>query len=108
MPSSEGLNRAWPPSGVEKLPILLELLLMQFGPCLDESPLSLREGSRDELKWVDPEHRDPISVVRMEVGCQVRSTRLCKHPDDDPEEARDLGHPSIHFSWLQRQRFCST
>jgi hypothetical protein len=107
MPSPKGFNGARPPSGLEKFPILPEFLLMQLGPCLDESPLSLREGSRDELKWVDPEHRDPILVVRMEVGCQVRSTSLCKHPDDDPEEARDLGHPSIHFSSLQRQRFCS-
>ena len=94
MSSLEGFNRARPPSGLEKFPILPELLLMKLGPRLDESPLLLREGSGNKLNWIDPEHRHPILVVRMEVRCLVGSASLCKHPDDDPEEARDLGHTS--------------
>ena len=95
MSSLEGFNRARPPSGLEKFPILPEFFLMKLGPRLDESPLLLRDGSRNELNWVDPKHRNPILVVRMEVRGLVGSASLCKHPDNDPEEARDLGHTSI-------------
>jgi hypothetical protein len=91
IPSPERFNRARRPSGLEKFPILPELLLMKLGPCLDESPLLFREGSRNELDWGNPEDCDPILVVRMEVWCLMGSASLCKHPDDYPEEAGDLG-----------------
>lgn len=95
MPSAEGFNRARPCAGLEEFPIPPELLLMKLGPCLDEPPLLLREGSRNDLNWVDPEHGYPVLEVRMEVRDLVRSASLCEHPDDDPEEARDLWHTSI-------------
>jgi len=44
---------------------------MKLRPCLDESSLLLREGSRNELNRVDPEHRNRILIVRMEVRCLV-------------------------------------
>ncbi len=87
MLSPEGFNWTRPPARLEKVPILPEFRLMQLGPCLDESALSLREQSRNELNWVNSEHRDPILVVRMEVRCLVGSPSLCKHPDNDPEKA---------------------
>ena len=99
MPSPEGFNRPRRASTLEKFPILPQLPLMKLSPCLDESPLFLRECSRNEFNGVDPDHRDPILVVRMEMRCLVRNTGFCKHPDDDPEEARDLGHTST--PWVQ-------
>lgn len=37
---------------------------MKLGPCLDEPLLFPREGSRNYLNWVDPEHSYPVLEVR--------------------------------------------
>jgi hypothetical protein len=71
MPSAEGFNRAWPRASLKEFPIPAELLLMKLGPCLDEPPLFLREGSRNDLNWVDPEHGYPVLEVRIEVRYAV-------------------------------------
>jgi hypothetical protein len=76
----------------EPFPIPPELLLVNLCPRFNKTALPGRELAAYELDWIDGEDADAVLVVRMKVWTMMRSSRLCKHPDDDSEESCDLRH----------------
>jgi hypothetical protein len=92
----KGLNLARRSAALEPFPSGQELGLMNLRPCFDEPPLPLPQAASDELNGIDGEDPDFVLVVCVEVRSVVWCRRLSKHPDDDPEEPRDLWHPG----WL--------
>jgi hypothetical protein len=68
---------------------------MQFGPCLDQTPLSLREFPGDHIHRVEGEDTHIILVPRMEMGLVMRRSSFGKHSDDNPEKPAEFRHRTI-------------
>lgn len=73
MASPQGFDWTRPPSVLEQLQVLPEPFLVERGPCLNESPLVCWKGSRKDLNWIDPEHRDLVLVIRLTDVAEPRS-----------------------------------
>jgi hypothetical protein len=59
--------------------------------------LSPRKLAADELDRIDSKNADLILIKGMKVGPMVRGQGLSKHPNDDTEEAGELGHRRRSF-----------
>jgi len=73
---------------LEKSPVGRQLLLVQFGPRLNETPLALREESNDKTDGRNRKDRDVLAAVRVEVRYVVTLGRFREHPNDDAVESR--------------------
>ena len=68
------------------LPIGLQLLLMELGPCLDEALLLLRKKTRDHGNRSNRIDGRMLLIVSMKMDCMMPLSGLRKHPDDDSEK----------------------
>ncbi len=73
-------------------PVLHQFGLVDLSPRLDQSLLSSWEVATNALDRI--KRKDPFGLLihGMEVGPMMGRTDLHEHPDDDPKEARQLGH----------------
>lgn len=68
---------------------------MQFGPCLDEPLLALRERTRYQFHRLDPVHGDMLLIIGMKVRCVMPSVNFDIHANDDPKESAEFRHALI-------------
>ena len=64
--------------------------------------VATRQAAADQFDYVDGNDRNLTLIVGVKMRSMVRYGRLCKHPDDDPKEATNLGHRAQHSSTLLR------
>jgi hypothetical protein len=88
------INREWRLAGLKSLPIRHELLLVQFGPGFDETPLSTWQGSGDQLDGFQAENGNGILIVGMKMRQVVWCANLHVHSNNDPEETTQFRHYS--------------
>src|SRR5882672_1504442 len=79
-------------AGLQEIPVMLQFGPVDLGPCLDESLLRLWQASAQVLNRVHGEDSRMFLVVRVEMRSVVLRAGLDEHPDDDPEEPRQLRH----------------
>jgi hypothetical protein len=60
--------------------------------------LAPRKLAADELDRIDSKNADLILTKGMKVGPMVRGQGFGKHPNDDTEEAGELGHRRRSFA----------
>jgi len=68
---------------------------MQLGPCLNKSPLFLRERSGNQIHRADGEDCCLVLEIRVEMGKVVGRAGLGEHPDYDSEEAAQFRHETM-------------
>jgi len=74
-------------TGLQELPIVLQLRSMDFPPRLDQPLLRLRQAATQALERVDCEDGRVFLVVRVEVRAVVLPAGFDEHSDDDAEES---------------------
>jgi hypothetical protein len=73
-------------TGLQELPILLQLRPVDLGPCLDEPLLRLGYAATQTLDSVDREHGRMFLIVRVKVRSMMLHARFDEHADNDPEK----------------------
>jgi len=77
---------------MEQIPVRQQFVLMQFGPCLNQAPLFLRQRSGNHFHRAHREDGSFALIIRMEMNVMVRRARFGKHADDDTKKATDFRH----------------
>lgn len=80
---------------METAPVLEKLVLVKLGPRFHESLLSSRQGACEGFDRIKSEDSHIVLIIRVEVRKVVRPSCFCEHPDNDPEEPRNLWHHKI-------------
>src|SRR5207253_2620080 len=65
---------------------------VDLSPCLDEPLLRLRQAAAEALQRIEREDRCLVLVVRVEMCAMMLTAGFHEHPNDNPEEARELRH----------------
>jgi hypothetical protein len=81
-------------AGLQELPIVLKFCAMNLGPRLDQPLWRPRQEAAKALERVYRVDSGVFLIERMEMRAVVLAASFDKHPDDDPEESRDLRHES--------------
>jgi hypothetical protein len=79
-------------AGLQELPIVLQFRSMNLRPGLDEPLLGLRQAPAKTIERINREDRCLILIVRVEMCAVILSAGFHKHPDHNPEEAREFRH----------------
>jgi hypothetical protein len=69
---------------------------MDLRPSLNESLLPSREVPSNEIYGFDIEDPHAVLIVRMKMRAMMRSTRFCKHPNNDAKKTAYFWHYSLH------------
>ena len=83
---------------------MLQFCPVNFGPGINEPELRLGKAAAQTLVCVHSEYGRLILLVGVEVRLMMLTARFDEHPNDDPEEARELGHART----LASSRFSSS
>jgi hypothetical protein len=82
-------------TGLQEVPVAEQFVMMDFSPRFDKTLLRSRKIAANAFNGIESEHGLELLIRRMEVRSVVRCADLREHPNNDPEESRNLWHRSI-------------
>jgi hypothetical protein len=79
-------------TGLQQVPILLQLGPMNLHSGFNQALLGLRQSAAEAVERVDREDGGLILIVRVEMRPMMRLAGLDEHANDDSEESREFRH----------------
>lgn len=82
---------------LEQGPVILQLHLMEFRPCLDKTLLTFGQRSRDKPNGINAEDTHCILIIGVEMRNMMRASDLGKHTNNNTKKPAKFRH-SIQLS----------
>jgi hypothetical protein len=79
-------------TGLQQVPIVLQLGTVNLGPCFYQPLLRLWQASAQTLDRIHREDGGVVLIERVKVSAMVLCADLDEHPDDDPKKPRQFRH----------------
>ena len=80
---------------LQPVPVGDQFIAVQFGPCLYQASLYLRQAARDKFDRAQSKNANLILVVRMKMRKVMWTAGFREHANDDAKESAQFGHDVI-------------